>query len=500
MSQLRVPPTLFHPSFPSGISTRLPRPPSLRRDYIPCQVRSMVAPDNQIIVRRTANYQPTIWGYDYIQSLRTEYVGESYTIRRNKLKEDVRLMLDKYVHKEPLYQLEFIDALERLGLSYHFEDEIKKILERVYGNNQCNYGLKKDSLYATALKFRLLRQHGYNIPQESFNKFIDENGNFKACFGEDCRGMLYLYEASFLSVEGENVLDAAKTFATKHLNEYVKCKEGKDPYLFTLVKHALEFPLHWRMLRMEARWFIEVYQKSPDMNPILLDLAKLDFNMVQAIHQEDLKDAFMWWKRTGLGEKLEFIRNRMLENFLWTIGGSFQPQYGYVRRMASQVNALITTTDDVYDVYGTLDELELFTDAIERWDINAIEHLPDYLKLCFFALHNFENQVVSDIFREQGLNILPYSKKAWLNLYKAYLIEAKWYHNGYTTTLKEYIDNAVVSISAPVILYHSYVLASNPITMEVLRYLDEEFPDIIRCSSMIFRLANDLGTSPVLDL
>ncbi|GLT68362.1 hypothetical protein SLA2020_406040 [Shorea laevis] len=297
-------------------------------------------------------------------------------------------------------------------------------------------------------------------------------------------------------MEGENVLDAAKTFATKHLDEYVKSEEGKDPYLFTLVKHALEFPLHWRMLRMEARWFIEVYQQSPDMNPILLDLAKLDFNMVQAIHQEDLKDAFMWWKRTGLGEELEFIRNRMLENFLWTIGVTFQPQYGYVRRMASQVYALITTTDDVYDVYGTLDELELFTDAIERWDINAIEHLPDYLKLCFFALHNFENQVVSDIFREQGLNVLPYSKKAWLNLYKAYLIEAKWYHNGYTTTLEEYIDNAVVSISAPVVLYHSYVLASNPITMEVLQYLDEDFPDIIRCSSMILRLANDLGTSP----
>ncbi|GKU94198.1 hypothetical protein SLEP1_g7724 [Rubroshorea leprosula] len=201
----------------------------------------------------------------------------------------------------------------------------------------------------------------------------------------DCKGMLYLYEASFLSLEGESTLDAARTFARNYLCEYVKLNESKNPYLSTLVEHALEFPLRWRMPRMEARWFIEVYERSPDMNPLLLDLAKLDFNMVQAMYQEDLKHASMWWKRTSLRQNLGFIRDRLMENFLWTIEVLFKPQYGYFRRMAAQVNALVTTIDDVYDVYGTLDELELFTGAIERWDINATEQLPDYMKLCFFA-------------------------------------------------------------------------------------------------------------------
>ncbi|GLT50645.1 hypothetical protein SLA2020_373470 [Shorea laevis] len=141
--------------------------------------------------------------------------------------------------------------------------------------------------------------------------------------------MLYLYEASFHSVEGESILDAAKAFATKHLKEYIKVNRGKDMYLSTLVSHALELPLHWRMLRMEARWFIEVYQQSPLVNSILLDLAKLDFNLVQATHQEDLKHASRWWKRTGLGEKLGFIRDRLAENFLWPIGELYEPYYGY---------------------------------------------------------------------------------------------------------------------------------------------------------------------------
>jgi (-)-alpha-terpineol synthase len=45
-------------------------------------------------------------------------------------------------------------------------------------------------------------------------------------------------------------------------------------------------------------------------------------------------------------------------------------------------------------------------------------------------------------------------------------------------------------------LVHAYFLATNPITKDSLDCL-EEYPNIIRCSSMILRLADDLGTSKV---
>ena len=73
------------------------------------------------------------------------------------------MMLHKVV--DPLEQLELIDNLQRLGLSHHFEGEMKRILEGLYNNDQSGDMWRKENLYATSLKFRLLRQHGYNISQ-----------------------------------------------------------------------------------------------------------------------------------------------------------------------------------------------------------------------------------------------------------------------------------------------------------------------------------------------
>jgi (-)-alpha-terpineol synthase len=72
-------------------------------------------------------------------------------------------------------------------------------------------------------------------------------------------------------------------------------------------------------------------------------------------------------------------------NFLWTVGFTFQPQFGYCRRMLTKINVLITIIDDIYDVYGTMDELELFTDAVERFVyINGNIYYPQMLFICPF--------------------------------------------------------------------------------------------------------------------
>lgn len=68
-----------------------------------------------------------------------------------------------------------------------------------------------------------------------------------------------------------------------------------------------------------------------------------------------------------LAEKLPFTRDRIVESLLWIAGMMFEPQKNdYCRTMLTKVLAMVTVIDDIYDVYGTLDELEIFTDAVQR--------------------------------------------------------------------------------------------------------------------------------------
>ncbi|XP_059628846.1 (-)-alpha-terpineol synthase-like isoform X2 [Cornus florida] len=446
---------------------------------------------NQTVVRRSGNYKPSIWEHHYLQSISSVFTGEEYTRRADELKGRVKMMLEQVM--DPLDQLELIDVLQRLGLSYHFMDEISKTLE-IINSSSTSWDNWKDNLYATSLQFRILRQHGFHVPQDVFSSFLDDMGKFEGGLCGDTNGMLCLYEASYFSIEGERILEEAKDFTTRHLKENLEQNMYMDQNLAMQVGHSLELPLHWRTQRLETRWFIDIYEQRHDMNLLLLELAKLDFNMVQATHLEEMQHMTRWWKDRGLTEKLGFARDRLMESYFWTIGVFSEPRSGYARRMTTKLISLISAVDDIYDVYGTIDELELFTDAIERWDINALEQLPYYMKICFIALYNSINEMAYDVLKENGSYIISYMKKMCAELCNAYLIEAKWYHSGYTPTLSEYLGNAWMSISGPLILIYAYFFITKLVTKEALEYL-EKYPSILRHTSIAFRLADDLGTS-----
>lgn len=63
---------------------------------------------------------------------------------------------------------------------------------------------------------------------------------------------------------------------------------------------------------------------------------------------------------------MRFFRDRPVENFLWAVDMNFKLELEYFREVSAKVNCFLTILDDLYDVYGTLEELELFTEAIVR--------------------------------------------------------------------------------------------------------------------------------------
>ncbi|KAH0854926.1 hypothetical protein HID58_028204 [Brassica napus] len=421
--------------------------------------------------RRSGNYKPSPWDHRYLLSINNEHAKEEKVIARDLLKEKVRKMLDVET-KSRLEQLELIDELQKLGVSYHFEVEINDILMDFHHQNgrsilKC---VKEEDLHATALEFRLLRQHGFDVSEDIFDVIIDkiESETFKS---DDINSIISLYEASYLSTKSDIKLrEVIRPFATEQIRKFV---DGETCNLEVREKaiHALEMPYHWRMRRLETRWYIDAYEKKHDTNLVLIEFAKIDFNIVQIAHQEDLKYA-----------------SRIVENYFVAVGIIYEPQFGNARRIISIVNALVTTIDDIYDIYGTLEELEIFTAMVDNWDVNRLDELPEYMRLCFLILYNEVNSIGCDILKDKHIN--------WADLCKTYLVEAKWYKKGYKPTVKEYIQNAWISISGQTILIHFYCGFSDQISVQILETLAQHRQDIVRCSATILRLANDLATSP----
>lgn len=104
----------------------------------------------------------------------------------------------------------------------------------------------------------------------------------------DVKGLLSLYEAAYLALPGEELLDEAIIFTTTHLKSLV---DRLEKPLAKKVLHALEVPSHRRMKRLEARLYISLYEDDDEArNDVILELAKLDFHLLQSLHREEVKN------------------------------------------------------------------------------------------------------------------------------------------------------------------------------------------------------------------
>jgi alpha-farnesene synthase len=127
----------------------------------------------------------------------------------------------------------------------------------------------------------------WNI-SDMFRGFMDEQtGTFRKSTHENIKGMLELLEASYLALEGENILDEARHLSTAILKENTCNLDGN---LAKQVAHALELPSQRRVQWFDVTWHINVYEKDDHINPVLLEFVKLNFNIIQATLQKDLRE------------------------------------------------------------------------------------------------------------------------------------------------------------------------------------------------------------------
>lgn len=124
-----------------------------------------------------------------------------------------------------------------------------------------------------------------SAPDVVFAKFRDEQGGFAA---NNPRDLLNLYNAACLRTHGETILDEAASFTSK-------CLKSLAPYTYmeaslaSEIKRALEIPLPRSVRIYGAKSRIAEYGKQTEANELVLELAKLNYNLVQLQHQEELK-------------------------------------------------------------------------------------------------------------------------------------------------------------------------------------------------------------------
>ncbi|CBI31315.3 unnamed protein product, partial [Vitis vinifera] len=433
------------------------------------------------VKRPVVSFRSSIWGNRFINYTPDDEITRAYNQQRvEDLKEEVKRELMVAAGK-PSQHLNFIDAVQRLGMAYHFEEEIEEAIGHIYDNYHHSDD-KYDDLCNVSLRFRLLRQQGYNISCDIFERFKDENGSFKECLNNDVEGMLGLYEAAHLRVQEEDILDEALAFTTAHLESLV---EDLDYPLAAQATQALYRPIRKGLERLEARPHISIYQDEASHSKALLELAKLDFNLLQSLYKKELSYITRWWKDLDFSSKLPFVRDRVVETYLWIVAECFEPQYSYARRIQTKLLVLITVIDDVYDAYGTLEELELFTEAIERWDNNSIDSLPEYMKPCYQAVLDVYKEI-EEKENEERPYCVHYAKKAVRSV-RAYFNEGKWLHAEYVPTMEEYMGVALVSSDVPMFTIISFVGMGMMATKEAFDWVLNG-PKIVRACSTIVRL------------
>ncbi|KAH9317871.1 hypothetical protein KI387_019640, partial [Taxus chinensis] len=386
-----------------------------------------------------------------------------------------------------------VDTVERLGIDRHFKEEIKETLDYVYMYwNERGIGWARDNAVGdiddTAMGLRILRLHGYNVSSDALKTFRDGNGEFFCFMGQTQRGvtdMLNVHRCSQVALPGEKIMEEAKLCTQRYLTNALENVGAFDKWALKKdlqgeVEYVLKYPWHRSMPRLEARSYIEQYGandvwlgKSMYLMPSVsnakyLELAKLDFNNVQAIQQKEIQDLHRWWKSSGL-TKLCFTPDRLVETYFAVAASMFEPEFAMCRAVYTKASLFIVILNYLYEAYaGSAHDIALFSEAVNRWDISLVNNMPEEMKICFMSLYDTFNEIAEEGCKRQGRDLLPYIRNLLEVQISSHNQEATWVQEKYVPSLDEYMKSAKISMGLGTIVLTSVLFTGELLSDQVL--------------------------------
>ncbi|KAK3428999.1 hypothetical protein EUGRSUZ_E00416 [Eucalyptus grandis] len=237
----------------------------------------------------------------------------------------------------------------------------------------------------------------------------------------DAHGLLSLYEAWHLRCHGDAIPEEAVTFVITHLELIDESKV--DISLVKQMQRALKQPLHNGLPRLEMRNYITLYQEEPSHDEILVVY--------------------------------------------------FEPEFAVARDILIKVTALLSILDNIYNVYGTLEELVIFTEAIEKWNVDAIDGLPGYMQAWSKVLLDVFDAIGNEMIIKERSYRLMYTKEAIRSIGTLCIHRRGFLHrkpNSHTSMLEEFKPLALSS-TYELLVITSLVGMGNVVTKHAFEWL-----------------------------
>lgn len=226
-------------------------------------------------------------------------------------------------------------------------------------------------------------------------------------------------------------------------------------------------------------------------NPKYLELAKFDYNKLQAMHKSESNSIMRWWDTYKINV---FPTRKDPQEIHFSIAATiFEPEYKACRIAYTKLNSTEDILEDTFNNHGSIEDLILLCQAVEKWNPSHLLNLPVRIKAIFNMIHDTLNELATQASTAQGKDVFHYLHHLRLKQIKLYLKNRKLRGRKCTASMKENIENGKECSGVTIRVIPAMLLMGVKLEDNQLQSLDKQ-SKIHNQLSLYLRLLLDVAT------
>ncbi|KAG0493539.1 hypothetical protein HPP92_004533 [Vanilla planifolia] len=325
-----------------------------------------------------------------------------------------------------------VDTIERLGIEHFFREEISNTLDYLYRH------LRKDGMTwgrdayiadidDTSMALRLFRLHGYPVSSDVLELYKDDDN-------------------SFIEWSLRNPWKITPPWIG--VREYIDNYGDKDVWIGKCL-----------------------YRGYNINNSKYLELAKLEYNKLQVLHKREINSIQQWWKSCGFDDPK--ITQVNPQNIHFSICVTmYENKFSATRIAYTKCNSLENLLKDIFQNHESIEDLQLFSRAINEWKPSLITTLPASLQRVFRGVYETMNELAIKANSIQGKDGLLYLHDLRKLQVQEYLNIRQFKDANHFECLEEYVEQVKRGLGISIRLLPAMFLMEGVLQEKALQYLD----------------------------